>query len=77
MLAERRAGGHPDAKLIKRDDLLGPREISLEDSPALQRLQKMEGLTTVKVLTNGRKGERVKGRKGERANGSRARQRWL
>ncbi|PNH08303.1 NFX1-type zinc finger-containing protein 1 [Tetrabaena socialis] len=48
VLAERRAGGSPDALLLVREDLLGPRQLDVSSSSALQQLGAMRGLRAVK-----------------------------
>ena len=48
VIAEKGRGALPDPYLLKRDDLLGPREISVESSAALRELEGMVGLKTVK-----------------------------
>ncbi len=56
VLAERARGLQPDALLLVREDLLGPRELDLGSCAALRELQGMRGLKQVKqqVGVNGR-----------------------
>ena len=49
VIAEQERGLQPDLMLIKRDDLLGPRDISVASSAALQELEGMLGLGMVKA----------------------------
>ena len=58
ILSERSHGLVPDPWLLTRDDLLGPRELDVSTSTALQELRAMRGLKMIKDQVGWRDGLR-------------------